>query len=131
LHYSLYSDTRGVKIPLACQSVFTFYESVSLIWSQGIANIWVNDDNSGFFLPYALAASLSIVGILYIRKASSTTQHVSAIGSYPKSFFAHVLRGEWWVISLSSLLFLFLFIILLMKLYFIQYIRSWISKVWD
>jgi hypothetical protein len=131
LHYSLYSDTRGVKIPLARQSVFTFCESVSLIWSQGIANIWVNDDNSGFFLPYALAASLSIVGILYIRKASSTTQHVSGIGSYPKSFFAHVLRGEWWVISLSSLLFLFLFIILLMKIYFIQYIRSWISKVWD
>jgi hypothetical protein len=75
--------------------LMTFFESISLIGSQGITNLLVNDDSNGFLLPYAFAASLSIVGILYVRNASSTTQHASAIGSYQKSFFAHVLRGEW------------------------------------
>jgi len=75
--------------------LMTFFESVSLIGSQEITNVMVSNDDSGFLLPYAFAATLSVVGILYIRNASSTTQHASAIGSYQKSFFAHVLRGEW------------------------------------
>ncbi|GJN39848.1 hypothetical protein PR202_gb28996 [Eleusine coracana subsp. coracana] len=74
--------------------LMTLFESVSLIGSQGITNLLVNDDSNGFLVPYAFAAALSIVGILYIRNASSATQHASAIGSYQKSFFAHVLRGE-------------------------------------
>jgi hypothetical protein len=73
----------------------TFFESVSLIGSQEITNVLVSNDDSGFLLPYALAAILSVVGILYMRNASSTTQHASSVGSYQKSFFAHVLRGEW------------------------------------
>jgi hypothetical protein len=75
--------------------LMTFFESVSLIGSQEITNVLVSNGDNGFLLPYAFAATLSIVGILYIRNASSTTQHASAIGSYQKSFFAHVLRGEW------------------------------------
>jgi hypothetical protein len=74
----------------------TFFESMSLLGSQGITNLLVNDDDKGFLLPYAFAALLSIVGLLYIRKnAPSTTHHASVIGSYQKSFFAHVFRGEW------------------------------------
>ncbi|TVU43670.1 hypothetical protein EJB05_10156 [Eragrostis curvula] len=46
--------------------LMTFFESVSLIGSQGITNLLVDDDSNGFLLPYAFAASLSIVGILYI-----------------------------------------------------------------
>jgi len=76
--------------------LMTFFESVSLVGSQEITNVLVSDDDSRFLLlPYAFAATLSVVGILYIRNASSTSQHASAIGSYQKSFFAHVLRGEW------------------------------------
>jgi len=79
--------------------LMTFFESVSLVGSQEITNVFVSDDDSRFLLPYAFAATLSVVGILYIRNASSTSQstsqHASAIGSYQKSFFAHVLRGEW------------------------------------
>jgi len=80
--------------------LMTFFESVSLVESQEITNVLVSDDDSRFLLlPYAFAATLSVVGILYIRNASSTCQsagqHASAIGSYQKSFFAHVLRGEW------------------------------------
>jgi len=75
--------------------LMTFFESVSLIGSQEITNVLVSNDDNGFLLPYAFAAILSVVGILYTRNASSTTQHASAIGSYQKSFFAHVLRGEW------------------------------------
>ncbi|XP_062192932.1 uncharacterized protein LOC133896359 [Phragmites australis] len=74
--------------------LMTFFESVSLVGSQGITNLLVNDNDNGFLLPYAFAASLSIVGILYIRNASSSTQHASAIGSYQKSFFAHVIRDK-------------------------------------
>ncbi|KAG2581166.1 hypothetical protein PVAP13_6KG013266 [Panicum virgatum] len=74
--------------------LMTFFESVSLIGSQEITNVMVSNDDSGFLLPYAFAATLSVVGILYIRNASSTTQHASAIGSYQKSFFAHVLRDK-------------------------------------
>ncbi|KAL6659548.1 hypothetical protein ACP70R_003588 [Stipagrostis hirtigluma subsp. patula] len=74
--------------------LMTFFESVSLIGSQGITNLLVNDDDNGFLLPYAFAALLSILGILYGRNASSTTQHASSIGSYQKSFFAHVLRDK-------------------------------------
>jgi hypothetical protein len=66
---------------------------VSLIGSQEITNVFSNDD-SGFLLPYALAAILSVVGILYMRNASSTTQHLQ-LGATKKSFFAHVLKGEW------------------------------------
>jgi len=95
--------------------LMTFFESVSLIGSQEITNVMVSNDDSGFLLPYVFAATLSVVGILYIRNASSTTQHASAIGSYQKSFFAHVLRGEWWVILLASVL---SFSFLLMQLYF-------------
>ncbi|CAD6266349.1 unnamed protein product [Miscanthus lutarioriparius] len=76
----------------------TFFESVSLIGSQEITNVLVSDDDTRFLLPYAFAATLSVVGILYIRNASSTSQstsqHASAIGSYQKSFFAHVLRDK-------------------------------------
>ncbi|CAL5000765.1 unnamed protein product [Urochloa decumbens] len=74
--------------------VMTFFESVSLIGSQEITNVLVSNDGNGFLLPYAFAATLSVVGILYMRNASSTTQHASAIGSYQKSFFAHVLRDK-------------------------------------
>ncbi|KAL6857147.1 hypothetical protein ACP4OV_018529 [Aristida adscensionis] len=74
--------------------LMTFFESVSLVGSQGITNLLVNDDGNGFLLPYAFAALLSILGILYGRNVSSTTQHASAIGSYQKSFSAHVLRDK-------------------------------------
>jgi len=74
--------------------LMTFFESVSLIGSQEITNVLVSNDDNGFLLPYAFAATLSVVGILYTRNASSTTQHASAIGSYQKSFFAHVLRDK-------------------------------------
>uniref|UniRef100_A0A0A9GF61 Uncharacterized protein n=1 Tax=Arundo donax TaxID=35708 RepID=A0A0A9GF61_ARUDO len=74
--------------------MMAFFESVPLVESQGISNLLVNDDVNGLLLPYAFTASLSIVGLLYIINASSATQHASAIGSYQKSFFAHVLRGE-------------------------------------
>ncbi|CAL5008958.1 unnamed protein product [Urochloa decumbens] len=74
--------------------MMAFFESVSLIGSQEITNVLVSNDNNGFLLPYAFAAIISIVGILYMRNASSTTQHASAIGSYQKSFFAHVLRDK-------------------------------------
>ncbi|XP_066330623.1 uncharacterized protein [Miscanthus floridulus] len=74
--------------------LMTFFESASLVGSQEITNVLVSDDNSRFLLPYAFAATLSVVGILYIRNASSTSQHASAIGSYQKSFFAHILRDK-------------------------------------
>jgi hypothetical protein len=75
----------------------TFFESVSLVGSQGITNLLLHDDDKGILLPYSFAALVSIIGILFIRKApiTSTTQHASVIGSYQKSFFAHVIRGEW------------------------------------
>lgn len=74
--------------------LMTFFESVSHIGSQEITNVLVGDDDNRFLIPYALAVTLSVVGILYIRHVSSTTQHASAVGSYQKSFCAHVLRGE-------------------------------------
>ncbi|CAO2200188.1 unnamed protein product [Urochloa humidicola] len=74
--------------------VMTFFESVSLIGSQEITNVLVSGNGNGFLLPYAFAATLSVVGILYIRNTASTTQHASAVGSYQKSFFAHVLRDK-------------------------------------
>lgn len=74
--------------------LMTFFESVSLVGSQEITNVLVSDDDSRFLLPYAFATTLSVVGILYIRNASSTCQHASAIGSYQKSFLAHVLRDK-------------------------------------
>lgn len=74
--------------------LMTFFEWVSLVGSQEITNVLVSDDDSRFLLPYAFAATLSVVGILYIRNASSTCQHASAIGSYQKSFLAHVLRDK-------------------------------------
>ncbi|WVZ95435.1 hypothetical protein U9M48_041201 [Paspalum notatum var. saurae] len=74
--------------------LMTFFESVSLIGSQEITNMLVSDDDNRFLFPYAFAATLSVVGILYIRNTSSTTQHASAIGSYQKSFSAHVLRDK-------------------------------------
>lgn len=73
----------------------TFFESVSLVGSQGITNLLVKDGDKGFLLPYAFAALLSIIGTIYMKNSSSTSQHASVIGSYQKSFFAHVLRGEW------------------------------------
>ncbi|VAI76360.1 unnamed protein product [Triticum turgidum subsp. durum] len=77
--------------------LMTFFESISLVGSQGITNLLLDDDNKGILLPYTFAALVSIIGILYIRKAPSisTAHHASVIGSYQKSFFAHVLRGEW------------------------------------
>nr|CAB3481911.1 unnamed protein product [Digitaria exilis] len=74
--------------------LMTFFESVSHIGSQEITNVLVGGEDRRFWLPYALAATLSVVGILYIRNVSSTTQHASAVGSYQKSFFAHVLRDK-------------------------------------
>ncbi|KQJ94855.1 molybdate-anion transporter isoform X2 [Brachypodium distachyon] len=76
--------------------LMTFFESVSLVGSQGITNLLLDNDDKGILLPYTFAALVSIIGILYIRKApsSSTTQHASVIGSYQKSFFAHVLRDK-------------------------------------
>jgi hypothetical protein len=77
--------------------LMTFFESVSLVGSQGITNLLLDDDDKGILLPYLFAALVSTIGILNIRKApvTSTNQHASVIGSYQKSFFAHVLRGEW------------------------------------
>uniref|UniRef100_A0A453S1L5 Uncharacterized protein n=2 Tax=Aegilops tauschii subsp. strangulata TaxID=200361 RepID=A0A453S1L5_AEGTS len=77
--------------------LMTFFESISLVGSQGITNLLLDDDNKGILLPYTFAALVSVIGILYIRKAPSisTAHHASVIGSYQKSFFAHVLRGEW------------------------------------
>ncbi|KAM0839103.1 hypothetical protein ACQ4PT_060527 [Festuca glaucescens] len=76
--------------------LMTFFESVSLVGSQGITNLLRDDDDKGILLPYLFAALVSTIGILYIRKApvTSTTQHASVIGSYQKSFFAHVLRDK-------------------------------------
>ncbi|VAI76364.1 unnamed protein product [Triticum turgidum subsp. durum] len=76
--------------------LMTFFESISLVGSQGITNLLLDDDNKGILLPYTFAALVSIIGILYIRKAPSisTAHHASVIGSYQKSFFAHVLRDK-------------------------------------
>ncbi|CAO2164649.1 unnamed protein product [Urochloa humidicola] len=74
--------------------LMAFFESVSLIGSQEITNVLVSNNDNGFLLPYAFVAAISVVGILYMRNTSSTTQHASAIGSYQKSFFAHVLRDK-------------------------------------
>ncbi|KAF0900822.1 hypothetical protein E2562_035319 [Oryza meyeriana var. granulata] len=90
-------EKQGQKQDLLFDSfwLMTFFESMSLVGSQGITNLLANDDTKGFLLPYAFAALLSVVGILYIRKnASSTTHHASVIGSYQKSFFAHVFRDK-------------------------------------
>jgi hypothetical protein len=90
---------QGQKQDLLFDSfwLMTFFESISLVGSQGITNLLRHDDDKGILLPYLFAALVSIIGILFIRKApiTSTTQHASVIGSYQKSFFAHVLRGEW------------------------------------
>ncbi|KAM3211487.1 hypothetical protein ACQJBY_064945 [Aegilops geniculata] len=76
--------------------LMTFFESISLVGSQGITNLLLDDDNKGILLPYTFAALVSVIGILYIRKAPniSTAHHASVIGSYQKSFFAHVLRDK-------------------------------------
>ncbi|XP_006659060.3 molybdate-anion transporter [Oryza brachyantha] len=90
-------EKQGQKQDLLFDSfwLMTFFESMSLVGSQGITNLLVHDDDKGFLLPYAFAALLSVVSILYIRKnASSTTHHASVIGSYQKSFFAHVFRDK-------------------------------------
>uniref|UniRef100_A0A0D9X3T2 Uncharacterized protein n=1 Tax=Leersia perrieri TaxID=77586 RepID=A0A0D9X3T2_9ORYZ len=90
-------EKQGQKQDLLFDSfwLMTFFESMSLVGSQGITNLLVNDDYKGFLLPYAFVALISIAGILYVRKnASSTTHHASAIGSYQKSFFAHVFRDK-------------------------------------
>ncbi|CAO1942639.1 unnamed protein product [Urochloa humidicola] len=46
------------------------------------------------FIHSGHTISTSVVGILYIRNAASTTQHASATGSYQKSFFAHKSETE-------------------------------------
>ncbi|XP_073011503.1 uncharacterized protein [Typha latifolia] len=77
--------------------LMTFCESASLVGSQGLANLSVKDLRRGFSLPYASAALLAIIGVLYIRKEWkewSGCQHTSIIGSYRKSFSSHVLQDK-------------------------------------
>ncbi|XP_020090206.1 molybdate-anion transporter isoform X2 [Ananas comosus] len=74
--------------------LMTFYESASLVGSQGVANILVKDLHKKFSRLGAFAALFAIITILYIRKAWKGNQDVSIIGSYRKSFSAHVLRDK-------------------------------------
>lgn len=73
--------------------LMTFFESLSLIGSQGLANLLVKDLKRTLS-PYVLAALLAILSALCIRKQWNRSYHIISVDSYIKSFSAHVLRGE-------------------------------------
>ncbi|EHA8587766.1 molybdate-anion transporter [Cocos nucifera] len=80
--------------------LMTFFESACLVGSQGLANLLFNDFDKGLFSPSAPAALLAIISILYIRKEWNGCQQQSIIGSYRKSFSAHVLNDKRiWLLS--------------------------------
>ncbi|KAM3364593.1 hypothetical protein ACQJBY_014754 [Aegilops geniculata] len=63
--------------------LMTFFYSISLVGSQGITNLLLDDGNKGILLPYTFAALVSAIGILYIRKAPSIStpiMHLSLQG---------------------------------------------------
>ncbi|KAJ4783892.1 Major facilitator superfamily protein [Rhynchospora pubera] len=72
----------------------TFFESISLLGSQVLANLLTTDAEGGTPLPFALAAILAILGFLYIKRKWSRSQDALAIWSYQKSFSSHVLRDK-------------------------------------
>jgi hypothetical protein len=72
----------------------TFFESISLLGSQILANLIITDIKDGTSFPFALAAMLAILGFFYIRRKWSKSQELLAIWSYRKSFLSHVLRGK-------------------------------------
>jgi len=72
----------------------TFFESASLIGSQGLANWLVKDLQKGFLSPAVAAALMAMISILYIRKGWKGDQHKSAIENYIKSFAGHILKGK-------------------------------------
>ncbi|CAD5190277.1 unnamed protein product [Musa acuminata subsp. malaccensis] len=74
--------------------LMTFFESLSLIGSQGLANLLVKDLKRRSLSPYVLAALLAILSALCIRKQWSRSYHIISVDSYIKSFSAHVLRDK-------------------------------------
>ncbi|KAI4965634.1 hypothetical protein ZWY2020_051233, partial [Hordeum vulgare] len=78
--------------------LMTFFESISLVGSQGITNLLLDDDNKGILLPCRFAALVSVIGILYIRKAPSIRLSVHPIMHLSLQattiIFTHVLREQ-------------------------------------
>ncbi|XP_010940954.1 uncharacterized protein [Elaeis guineensis] len=80
--------------------LMTFFESASLVGSQGLANLLFKDFGKGFFPPSAPAALVAIISILYIQKEWNGCQQQSIIGTYRKSFSAHILNDRRiWLLS--------------------------------
>ncbi|URD72763.1 hypothetical protein MUK42_08137 [Musa troglodytarum] len=74
--------------------LMTFFESLSLISSQGLANLLVKDLKRKSLSPYVLAALLAILSAFCIRKQWNRSYHIISVESYIKSFSAHVLRDK-------------------------------------
>lgn len=78
--------------------LMTFFESISLLGSQVLANLLTTDVQDR--TPLALAAILAILGFLYIKRKWSKSQDTLVIWSYRKSFSSHVLRGKFFKYSM-------------------------------
>ncbi|ONK74051.1 uncharacterized protein A4U43_C03F2280 [Asparagus officinalis] len=74
--------------------LMTFFESVSLIGSQGIANFLVKDLHKAFVSPSASTAIFATMIILYIMKEWKGDQKKSAVVNYRKSFVGHILKDK-------------------------------------
>ncbi|XP_042458761.1 molybdate-anion transporter-like [Zingiber officinale] len=74
--------------------LMTFFESFSLIGSQGLSNLLVKGVHSRSFNSSALAAILAVLSTLYFKKEWSKSHHATVVGSYKKSFSAHILKDK-------------------------------------
>ncbi|KAG6529687.1 hypothetical protein ZIOFF_011900 [Zingiber officinale] len=74
--------------------LMTFFESFSLIGSQGLSNLLVKGVHSRSFNSSALAAILAVLSTLYFKKEWSKSHHATVVGSYKKSFSAHILKAR-------------------------------------
>lgn len=74
--------------------LMTFFESASLVGSQGLANLLVKDRGEGFISPSVPAALLAVMSILYIRKQWTGARHQSAVTNYRKAFAGHILTDK-------------------------------------
>ncbi|XP_078173455.1 major facilitator superfamily protein [Carex rostrata] len=96
-------EKQGHRMDLLTDTfwLMTFFESISLLGSQVLANLLTTDVQDRTAL--ALAAILAILGFLYIKRKWSKSQDTLVIWSYRKSFSSHVLRDKKiWALGLAQ-----------------------------
>ncbi|MQM10222.1 hypothetical protein Taro_043112 [Colocasia esculenta] len=89
-------DKQGHRQDLLTDTfwLMIFFESVSLIGSQVLANMLVKNLDKGFFFPSVPAALLAMMSILYITKEWNGHQHFSSFKDYWNSFSENILNDK-------------------------------------